>query len=43
MSQEEIDNSETKLECIDTNSNNIHLDNANNQTSIKKYICENCN
>ena len=37
MSQEEIDNS--KFECIDTN-NNI---NANNQTSLKKYICENCN
>ena len=37
MSQEEIDNS--KFEFIDTN-NNI---NANNQTSLKKYICENCN
>ena len=37
MSQEEIDNS--KFEFIDTN-NNI---NANNQTSFKKYICENCN
>ena len=37
MSQEEIDKS--KFEFIDTN-NNI---NANNQTSLKKYICENCN
>ena len=37
MSQEEIDKS--KFEFIDTN-NNI---NENNQTSLKKYICENCN
>ena len=43
MSQEEIENSKTKLECSDTNSNNVYLDNANNQTSLKKYICENCN
>jgi hypothetical protein len=42
MSQEEIENSKTKLECSDTNSNNVYLGNANNQTSLKKYICENC-
>jgi len=37
MSHEEID--ESKLESIDTNNNNISQDN----TSLKKYICENCN
>jgi hypothetical protein len=37
MSHEEID--ESKLESIDTNNNNISQDN----TSLKKYICKNCN
>ena len=44
MSQEEI--KQSKLESIDPNNNNIsqhYLDNANNQTDFKKYICENCN
>lgn len=43
MNPEENDKSETKLEFIDTNSSNIYLDNENNQTNLKKYICENCN
>ena len=44
MSPEEI--AQPKLESIDTNNNNIsqsYSDNANTQSSLKKYICENCN